>query len=79
MSLSPGNPLGYPDVSAFFHESEIRYSWLSTVLVENDHRFDRFQHEAQTQHRELRETAQDRAGKRANTPATFTATTRQAV
>mgnify|MGYP001227532239 FL=1 len=78
MSLSPRNPLGYPDVSAFFDEGEIKYSWLSTLLAGNDYRFDWLQHEAQAKHLELCETARDRA----NTPPTFTAvgqTTRQAV
>ena len=82
MSLSSRNPLGYPDMSAFFDEGEIKYSWLSTVWTGNDRRVDWFQHEAHAKNRELRETAQDRASKRANTPPTFTAvgkTTRQAV
>ena len=81
MPLSPRNPLGYPDVSAFFDEGKLKYSWLSTVLAGNDHRFDWFQHEAQAKHRKLRETDQDRTRKRANTLPTFTAlgqTTRQA-
>ena len=82
MSLSSRNPLGYPDMSAFFDEGEIKYSWLSTLLAGNDYRFDWLQHEAQAKHLELCETARDRASKRANTPPTFTAvgeTTRQAV